>query len=82
MPQRRPGQPSDLPRSSEDETVTLTPTTPARLEAIFRRNVAHFEKIVARAEAEKSTTLSTWQGCLRSAQKRLECHLEENQDSE
>ena len=49
---------------------------------MLRRNVAHFERIVARAEAENSSTLQAWQGCLRAAEKRLERHLAENQDSE
>ncbi|MDC0261003.1 hypothetical protein OAK65_02685 [Synechococcus sp. AH-551-N17] len=60
--------------------MTLTPITPGRLEVMFRRNVAFFQRIVTSAEAENNTTLSTWHGCLRAAEKRLERHLEENQD--
>ena len=50
--------------------------------AMYRRNVTHFQKIVAAAESEDSSILPTWQGCLRAAEKRLERHLEENQGSE
>ena len=53
-----------------------------QLGAMFHRNIRHFEKIVARAEADNCTTLPTWQGCLRAAEKRLERHLAETQDSE
>ena len=62
--------------------MSLTSTTPGRLEVMFRRNIRYFERIVTSAEADKSITLSIWQGCLRAAEKRLERHLEENQSHE